>query len=150
MNDFKRISQNLVKSLSLQHEPVGVILYKEEDSLPPEVPFTQNEFKSYCHALVAAGQLLALSLWFSASAVAPQLEAEWSLSGSQVAGLTLAALRERAPSVPTLEEALDLVRDRIPFTLELKRAAELYLNEIGVMSTMADAKRKANGNGSTD
>ena len=56
MNDFKRISQNLVKSLSLQYEPVGVILYKEEDSLPPEVPFTQNEFKSYCHALVAAGQ----------------------------------------------------------------------------------------------
>jgi uncharacterized protein (DUF169 family) len=56
MNDFERISQNLVESLSLQYEPVGVILYKETDPLPPEVPFTQKEFKSYCHALVAAGK----------------------------------------------------------------------------------------------
>ena len=56
MNDFEHISQNLVKSLSLQYEPVGVILYKKTDPLPPEVPFTQREFKSYCHALVAAGK----------------------------------------------------------------------------------------------
>jgi len=56
MNDFQRISQNLVKRLSLQYEPVGVILYKETDPLPPEVPLTQKEFKSYCHALVAAGK----------------------------------------------------------------------------------------------
>ena len=56
MNDFKRISQNLVGNLSLQYEPVGVILYKETEPLPPEVPFTQKEFKSYCHALVAAGK----------------------------------------------------------------------------------------------
>ena len=56
MNDFERISQNLVKSLSLQYEPVGVILYKETEPLPPEVAFTQKEFKSYCHALVAAGK----------------------------------------------------------------------------------------------
>jgi len=56
MNDFEHISQNLVKSLSLQYEPVGVILYKKTDPLPPEVPFTQKEFKSYCHALVAAGK----------------------------------------------------------------------------------------------
>ena len=56
MNDFERISQNLVESLSLQYEPVGVILYKETEPLPPEVHFTQKEFKSYCHALVAAGK----------------------------------------------------------------------------------------------
>jgi len=56
MNDFEHISQNLVKSLSLQYEPVGVILYKKTDPLPPEVPLTQKEFKSYCHALVAAGK----------------------------------------------------------------------------------------------
>ena len=56
MNDFEGISQNLVKSLSLQYEPVGVILYKETDPLPSEVVFTQKEYKSYCHALVAAGK----------------------------------------------------------------------------------------------
>jgi len=39
--------------------------------------------------LIAFGQLLALSLWFSASAVAPQLRSEWGLSTGQVAGLTL-------------------------------------------------------------
>lgn len=40
--------------------------------------------------LIAVGQLFALSLWFSATAVAPQLESEWGLDAGQVAGLTLA------------------------------------------------------------
>lgn len=39
---------------------------------------------------IATAELLALTLWFSASAVAPQLETLWSLSGGQTAGLTLA------------------------------------------------------------
>jgi len=39
--------------------------------------------------LIAVGQLLALSLWFSASAVASQLRDAWGLTTSQVAGLTL-------------------------------------------------------------
>ncbi len=56
MQDFQNISQNLIKSLSLQYEPVGVALYKETDPLPTEVPFTQKEYKSYCHALFAAGE----------------------------------------------------------------------------------------------
>lgn len=37
---------------------------------------------------IAISQLLALSLWFSASAVAPSLASEWSLDTGQVAGLT--------------------------------------------------------------
>lgn len=37
---------------------------------------------------VALAELLALSLWFSASAVAPALTAEWSLGTGEVAGLT--------------------------------------------------------------
>jgi MFS family permease len=41
-------------------------------------------------AVVAAGQLFALSLWFSASAVAPQLRDLWGLSTGEEAGLTLA------------------------------------------------------------
>ena len=40
--------------------------------------------------LIAGSQLLALTLWFSASAVAPQLEELWDLSSGQTAGLTLA------------------------------------------------------------
>ncbi len=39
---------------------------------------------------IAASQLLVLTLWFSASAVAPQLEAEWSLTSGEAAALTLA------------------------------------------------------------
>lgn len=39
--------------------------------------------------LIAVSQLFALSLWFSASAVAPQLREVWSLSTGQEAGLTL-------------------------------------------------------------
>jgi len=38
---------------------------------------------------IALAELLALTLWFSASAVAPQLEELWSLSSGQSTGLTL-------------------------------------------------------------
>ena len=40
--------------------------------------------------MIAVGQLFALSLWFSATAVAPQLQTSWNLTVGQVAGLTLA------------------------------------------------------------
>ena len=56
MQDFQTISQNLIRSLSLQYEPVGVNLYKETDTLPAGLTFTQKDYKSYCHALVAAGE----------------------------------------------------------------------------------------------
>ncbi len=39
--------------------------------------------------IIAGGQLLALTLWFSASAVAPQLEEAWAISSGQSAWLTL-------------------------------------------------------------
>lgn len=39
---------------------------------------------------IAGSQLLVLTLWFSASAVAPQLETEWQLSSGEATGLTLA------------------------------------------------------------
>ncbi|MDH3498943.1 MAG: MFS transporter [Acidimicrobiia bacterium] len=39
---------------------------------------------------IAGSQLLVLTLWFSASAVAPQLEIIWNLSADETAGLTLA------------------------------------------------------------
>ncbi len=39
---------------------------------------------------VAFSQLLVLTLWFSASAVTPQLESQWGLTSGEAAGLTLA------------------------------------------------------------
>jgi MFS family permease len=39
-------------------------------------------------ALLAAAELLGMSLWFAASAVAPQLSVRWGLSASQAAWLT--------------------------------------------------------------
>ncbi len=46
------------------------------------------------------------------------------LGGVEIGELPLAELRVHAPAIPTLEEALDLIEDRIPFNLELKTAAE--------------------------
>jgi MFS family permease len=40
-------------------------------------------------ACLAVAELLAMALWFSGSAVVPQLTAEWDLSGSQQAWLTM-------------------------------------------------------------
>jgi MFS family permease len=53
---------------------------------------TEADQRSQRRALlgIAGSQLFALSLWFSASAVAPQLESAWDLSVREVTGLTLA------------------------------------------------------------
>ncbi len=56
MQDLREIVQDLIKRLSLQHEPVGVTLYTDEDSLPPKISFTGKELKSYCQALILAGE----------------------------------------------------------------------------------------------
>ncbi len=56
MSDFKTISQDLNKMLDLKFEPVGVTLYKEGEPLPKGLSFTQENFKSYCQAVVLAGQ----------------------------------------------------------------------------------------------
>lgn len=41
-------------------------------------------------ALVSVAELLGMSLWFAGSAVAPQLQERWSLSGAEVGGLMTA------------------------------------------------------------
>jgi len=56
MSRFEAISRDLVKSLELQYEPVGVSLYKEGDSLPAGIPFSGQELKSYCQGLALAGK----------------------------------------------------------------------------------------------
>lgn len=56
MNNLQKISHDLVRRLSLCYEPVGVKLYKDTDPLPADMPFTQKDLKSYCQALVLAGE----------------------------------------------------------------------------------------------
>jgi uncharacterized protein (DUF169 family) len=56
MNHFETLSRDLRKSLELRYDPVGVMLFRENDPLPPDLPFTQENLKSYCQALVLAGQ----------------------------------------------------------------------------------------------
>ena len=56
MQDLLKVGQDMIEKLSLQHEPVGVTLYTDKDSLPPDIPFSDNELKSYCQALILAGE----------------------------------------------------------------------------------------------
>ena len=54
----------------------------------PAAPESSERWRAL--ALIAGAELLAMSLWFSGSAVAPALKAEWRLSDSAAAWLTLA------------------------------------------------------------
>ena len=56
MSDLQQISHDLVKRLSLRYEPVGITLYNETDALPKGISFTDKDLKSYCQALVLAGE----------------------------------------------------------------------------------------------
>jgi len=56
MHNFKKMSRDLVASLGLKYEPVGVTLYGQADPLPGGVPLATDKLKSYCQALVLAGE----------------------------------------------------------------------------------------------
>ncbi len=56
MNDNKTISNGLVTSLHLSYEPVGVTLFSENDPLPEDIVFTEENLKSYCQAVALAGK----------------------------------------------------------------------------------------------
>jgi uncharacterized protein (DUF169 family) len=56
MEHLKAISQGLVSHLHLKYEPVGVTLYRRGQALPPDVFQSTENFKSYCQALVLAGE----------------------------------------------------------------------------------------------
>jgi uncharacterized protein (DUF169 family) len=56
MADLKTIAADLVASLELTYEPVGVVLYKPGDPLPAGLSLTTENLKSYCQALALAGQ----------------------------------------------------------------------------------------------
>ena len=56
MQALERISQELVDHLRLNYVPVGVTLFKKGMPLPEDIPLFKEELKSYCQALVKAGQ----------------------------------------------------------------------------------------------
>ena len=56
MDSYQNISQDIVNRLTLQYNPVGVSLYRDTDAFPTGIPFTQKDLKSYCQALVLAGE----------------------------------------------------------------------------------------------
>ena len=61
---------------------------------------------------IAGSQLLVLTLWFSASAVAPQLELDWGLTSGEAAGLTIAV--QIGFVVGALASALLSIADVVP------------------------------------
>ncbi len=56
MADFKQLSRDLVNRLSLRYEPVGVMIYENETALPDDISFFKKELKSYCQAVILAGE----------------------------------------------------------------------------------------------
>jgi len=56
MKDLQTINDGLIKNLQLQYEPAGVSLYKEADPLPESISFSKKELKSYCQAVILAGE----------------------------------------------------------------------------------------------
>lgn len=86
---------------------------------------------------IAGSQLLALTLWFSASAVAPQLEQEWELSGTALAGLTLAV--QIGFVVGALGVAITNLADRIPSRRLFTIAAGIgAVTNLGLLVVTAD------------
>jgi uncharacterized protein (DUF169 family) len=62
MSLFHTVAQDLCKGLELRYQPAGVTLYREGAPIPSRVPFAEENFKSYCQALVLAGEGRALLL----------------------------------------------------------------------------------------
>jgi MFS family permease len=58
--------------------------------MAPEAAPAESPARWRALALIASGELLAMSLWFSASAVSPALKGEWHLTDATATWLTLA------------------------------------------------------------
>jgi uncharacterized protein (DUF169 family) len=56
MISFENISNDLMRALDLQYEPVGVSLFGSEADLPTGVSFYEGTLKSYCQAVALAGK----------------------------------------------------------------------------------------------
>ena len=56
MTDFQTIANDMVDNLQLQYQPAGIKIYRETDPLPDNISLTDRELKSYCQAVILAGE----------------------------------------------------------------------------------------------
>ena len=56
MADLERSSKIFVTSLALHYEPVGLTIYKDPNLIPKDMPHADRELKSYCQAVILAGE----------------------------------------------------------------------------------------------
>ena len=56
MANLHSISKDLIEHLELRYAPVGITLFQEGEKTPAEIPFCPESLKSYCQALVLAGE----------------------------------------------------------------------------------------------
>lgn len=99
-------------------------------------------------ALVAFAELLAMSLWFAGSAAAPQLQARWELSPSQVGGLATAVQLGfvLGTAVSALLNLADVVPARRLFALSATAGAVANaLTAVAPDYTLVLASRAASG-----
>ena len=54
--NFEVMTKDLMEHLGLKYEPVGVRLFCEGNPLPKDILFTERNLKSYCQAVVLAGE----------------------------------------------------------------------------------------------
>lgn len=75
--------------------------------------------------LLALAELLGMSLWFAGSAIAPQLQERWSLSGSQVGWLTTAVQLGfvAGTAVIAVLNLADVLASRVLFTFSVLAGA---------------------------
>jgi glycerophosphoryl diester phosphodiesterase len=80
----------------------------------------QNTEAAFALAVYQGADMIETDLHLLADGAVPLVH-DSEIGGDEVGELTLAALRERLPDVPTLEETLDRFGARIAFNLEIKK-----------------------------
>lgn len=80
----------------------------------------ENTIQAFELAVAQGADMIETDLHLSKDGAVP-LYHDSEIDDVPVGNYTLAELRDRIPGLPTLEEALDAVGDRIAFNLELKR-----------------------------
>ena len=117
----------------VRHEENGVFLNIDRNA-DPDADRDPSRWRAL--ALVSLAVLLGMSVWFTASAVAPELERRWDLSSSQVGWLTtLVQLGFVAGTVlAAVMNFADVISSRVYFSTSAVLAAVANVLLVGVPS----------------
>ena len=121
----------------VRHEENGVFLSADRNADPdPDRNADRGPSRWRALALVSLAVLLGMSVWFTASAVAPELERRWDLSSSQVGWLTaLVQLGFVAGTVlAAVMNLADVISSRVYFSTSAVLAAAANALLVGVPS----------------